>query len=123
MAMITTHRFTRRSESVRVAYGLVLVNTVIVLLFIVFSLLPGAETPAIANRRRMSVILENCARTILINPGAERSWRSVARCEAMDIRLSTVFPLRGGYERLLVRTRQLVDTQVRFHWPGTAEPS
>ncbi len=33
--------------------------------------------------RRVSVIMENCSRTILINPGAERSLRSVANCEAI----------------------------------------
>ena len=66
------------------------------------------------------LILENCSRTILINHGAEGSLRSVANWEALDDRLATVFPLSAGYESLLVRTPQLVDTQVRFYWPRTA---
>ncbi len=70
--------------------------------------------------RRVSAILENCSRTVLFNPGAESSLRSVANCEAMGDRLSSVFPLSVGYERLFVRTLQPVDTQVRFHWPGIA---
>ncbi len=31
-----------------------------------------------------------------------------------------VFPLSVGYERLFVRTVQLVDTQGRSNWPGIA---
>ena len=46
---------------------------------------------------RVSLIFANCSRTILINPGADRSLHSVANCEAMDDRLSKMYPLRLVY--------------------------
>ena len=80
----------------------------------------GVVTYLLRNRRQFTALLidrheEEKARKMDLP-----DWNERRSCDAMGDRLSMVFPLSVGYERLLVRTLQPVDTQVRFHWPGTA---